>query len=95
MAMKPGMRAREFAHVAVDNVQAQGKQDGNQGQFEENQPVVAHLGPDVQDRIHQSQLNHSGDEEGKSLQVAGQCIGRPDHRPGDQDRRDQVNDTVM
>jgi hypothetical protein len=28
------MGAGEFAHVAVDDVQAQGKQNGNQGQFE-------------------------------------------------------------
>jgi len=59
-----GVGTRELAHVAVYHVQAQGEHDGDQGEAEHEDPVVADPRPDVQDGVQQHQVNGRGDTSG-------------------------------
>ena len=57
-----GVRTGKFSHISVNHVQAQGKHNGDQSQFERQNPVSTDIRPYIQGRIRECDMDENRNE---------------------------------
>ncbi|CAK8725469.1 hypothetical protein KKHLCK_16800 [Candidatus Electrothrix laxa] len=69
------MGAGKFALVAVNYIEADGQDDGDQGQLDHQNPVVIDPGPEMEDAVKGGQMKQGGGPDRESGKSFGKSVG--------------------